>query len=74
MAVVSAGGKLAGNPSVARDFRDRVFSVDAPFYFLASSSAALAGGACATWRSDRPGGAIAIFVGAARHPTSDARP
>jgi hypothetical protein len=68
------GGRLAVNPSVARDFRGRVFSVDAPFYFLASSSAALAGGARATWRSDRPGVAIAIFVGAALHPTSDSRP
>jgi hypothetical protein len=63
------GGKLAVNPSVARDFRGGIFSVDAPIYFLASPSAGLAGGARATWRSDRPGVAIAIFVGAALHVT-----
>ena len=63
------GGKLAANPSLARDFRGGVFSADVPFYFLASSSAGLAGGARATWRSDRPGVAIAIFVGAALHVT-----
>ena len=63
------GGKLAVNPSVARDFRGRAVSVDVPVYFLASPSAGLAGGARATWRSDHPGVAMAIFVGAALHVT-----
>jgi hypothetical protein len=63
------GGKVAVNPSAARDFRGRVVSADVPFYFLTSPDAGLAGGARATWRRDRPGVAIAIFVGAALHVT-----
>jgi hypothetical protein len=59
------GGRAAINPSFARDFTRRVSSADLPVYFLASPSAALAGGARATWRSDTHDLIVAIFVGAA---------
>jgi hypothetical protein len=59
------GGRLAVNPSVARDFRGDVSSVDFPVYFLSLAAGGLAGGARASWRSDEKSVAVSVFVGAA---------
>jgi hypothetical protein len=64
------GGRVAVNPSFARDVRGRTSAVSVPIYFLSLAAGGLAGGARASWRSDEPGVTVAVFVGAALHLTN----
>jgi hypothetical protein len=59
------GGRVAVNPTIARDFRNGVTAVDVPIYFLRLDGGALAGGVRAAWRSDTNVTTVSVFVGAA---------
>lgn len=56
-------GRVAVNPTVARDFEDSVTALTVPVYFFSDADGGLAGGTKLGWRSDTEAITFTVFVG-----------
>jgi hypothetical protein len=63
-----AGGQLAINPRISRDFKQKVTGVEIPLYFLKDGKGNLNGGISPGWRSDTKAVTVLAFVGSMSNP------
>jgi hypothetical protein len=67
-----AGGQLAINPRISRDFKQKVTGIEIPVYFLKDGKGNLNGGISPGWRSDTRSVTVMAFVGSMSNPLGSA--